>query len=324
MPAISAKRPEDITRNYSLLDPFFARFAETDVRQVSRAGGTADPGRVSIYYENGTPPETIERVLAHEFAHTFQPSTVRTTFTNAAGDGWGTTDARIAQDSVTEGAAVFVADQYADRYLPSVANQSESIEARWATMPAALRYLWGPYRYGGKHIHSRVRSVDQLSIVYENPPLTSEQVIHGKNGDTEPLSLSVESTTRSWDLTVLDTKGEIYIRILLSTELSESRASRAAAGWGTDRLLTFYNGTRSGHVWVLRWDSVSDATEFEKSIVDVLDTIAVPNENGWSNEGAEIRYDCVTDRTCYLLTGDTDFVTAMRVTGNESSVRVEQ
>lgn len=305
-------------------DLFFEAFADPTIRIVRPVGGSGGPGRVSVSYRNGTHPERIERVLVHEFAHAFEPPSLRADLRAAAGDHANTTDATLARKAVAEGAAVYVADAYADRYLPGVANQSASLAAEWSAMPDATRLLWSPYRYGAANVRSRVSSPGQLAGVYADPPLTTEGVLHPDREATEPRPLSVRSDDAGseWDLASVDTNGELYLRVLLESELAWTRAASAAAGWGNDRLLAFSDGDGTSHAWVLRWDTPRDAMQFRAALSDYLDASATRRPWGWSDGDTAFRSGCVTSQTCYVLAGDRGFVTSARVTGNDSAVTV--
>lgn len=321
---VTFRRSSGVTFRETHPDPFFDAFADPTIRIVRPVGGSGGPGRVSVSYRNGTSPERIERVLVHEFAHAFEPPSLRADLRAAAGDRANTTDATLAREAVAEGAAVYVADEYADRYLPGVSNASASLAAEWSAMPDATRLVWSPYRYGAATVRSRVSMPGQLAGVYADPPLTTEEVLHPDRAGTEPRQLSVVSDDAGseWDLASVDTNGELYLRVLLESELPPKRAARAAAGWGNDRLLAFSDGDGTSHVWVLRWDTPRDAMQFRAALSDYLDASASPHPWGWSDGDTAFRGGCVTSETCYVLAGDRGFVTSARVTGNDSSVTV--
>lgn len=303
-------------------DPFFELFADPTIRIVRPVAGAGGPERVSVSYSNATPRAFVERVLVHEFGHAFQPPTLREGLKATAGDYANTTDSTLARSAMLEGPAVFVADEYVDRYLPSVRNESEVLAEEWPTMADGTRLLWAPYRYGAHYVHSRVRSPGQLDPLYVDPPHTTEQLLHPNQDESERLPLSVRSNDAAsdWNRRAVDTRGELYLRILLGSELPEKRAASAAAGWGNDRLLTYTNGTDQSYAWVLRWDNPREAEQFETALSDHLNATATRGDDGWSTGDVAFRYGRVTNETSYVLAGDPGFVRTAQVDGTDSNV----
>ena len=325
LPALTARfhRSEGVHLRETHPDPFFGLLADPTVRIDRAVRGTASDGRVSVSYRKGTPPAYVERVFAHELAHALQPPSLREKMESAAGDYADTTDADMARQAVAEGAAVYVADVYAERYL-DVLTQSAHLALEWPTMTDATRLLWAPYRYGAEHVHARVSSPAHLDAVYADPPLTTEQVLHPSGTETERPSLAVRSpgTVAGFDRAETDTKGELYLRVLLASELAPDRAARAAAGWGTDRLVTYAEDGTPSFAWVLRWDSPRDARQFEAAMSDYLNATATRRGAGWTDGDAAFRLDCVSGEMCYVLAGNRSFVRSVRVTGSVSDVIV--
>jgi hypothetical protein len=323
LPALSARfrRTGGVELRETHPDPLFGLLADPSIRIDRPVRGAASDGRASVSYRNGTPPGVVERVLVHELAHALEPPALHEEMETAAGDDADTTDATLAREAVAEGAAVFVADAYAERYL-DVPTQSARLVAEWSTMTDATRLLWAPYRYGADHIHTRVSSAAYLAVVYADPPFTTERVLHPFRTAVEPRPLAVESEgVPGGERASTDTKGELYLRVLLASELPRERAARAAAGWGTDRLLT-YEGDDAAFAWVLRWDGPRDASQFEAAMTDYLNATATRRADGWSNGDAAFRLGRVSGETSYVLAGDPAFVRSVRVTGNDSAVTV--
>lgn len=304
-------------------DRFFGLFADPAIRIERPVRGAGGDERVSVSYRPGTRPAVVERVLVHEFAHALEPPMLREEMVEAAGDYAGTTDATLAREATTEGAAVYVADAYVERNL-DVLTQSARLALTWPTMTDATRLLWAPYRYGADHVRARVASPAHLALVYENPPLTTERVLHPFGTETErrPLAVRSRGPIAGFDRAATDAKGELYLRVLLASELSPERAGRAAAGWGADRLVTYASEGNASFAWVLRWDTARDASEFESAMAAYLNATATRRDGGWTDGDAAFRLDCVSEETCYVLAGDPSFVRSARVTGNASDVVV--
>ena len=112
-------------------------------------------------------------------------------------------------------------------------------------VPAVLRnMLVFPYVEGlnlAAIVHSE-GGWPAIDALYDNPPLSTEQVLHVDKLLQVPRDHPVElhlPAPPSDDVEVLgsDTLGELGIREMLATQLPRDRSSRAAAGWGGDRYL---------------------------------------------------------------------------------------
>ncbi|MBL8058855.1 MAG: hypothetical protein JNK29_19275, partial [Anaerolineales bacterium] len=95
------------------------------------------------------------------------------------------------------------------------------------------------------------------------------------------------------------TMGEWYTYLILAygedsgARLSQSRAERAAAGWGGDSYTAFYNDAQAQTVLALhaQWDSPADADEFAQAFADYADErfdrrVAITDGQCW--EAAEL------------------------------------
>jgi len=278
----------------------------------------------------------LERTLAHEFVHTVQfrqQAFARLQFALDV-DGTPTRDTVLTYASVVEGAAVFVADAYDRRYLAGDWASITTTE-RYRSAPASVKYSIARYYFGSRYLDHRFDSPRNLSTVYDDPPTTTEQILHNDTDRSEvplSLSLSVEpgaNRTRGES----DTYGELFTRIAVGTELNRTLAADAAAGWGTDRLVPVADdeGTRS-FVWATRWDSPSEADEFAGAMETYLSSRA--NRSGeesrsataspptWRDGEVTFRTVRMSDETVVLLAGTESFVRGASVSGANASVSV--
>jgi len=301
------------------------RFAEyLDLRNVSTGGGpsaaglTDGFGRVYILPGSG-PTSQLRQVLVHEFVHVVQFRS------GMLPGGWpvsgnDTTDAGQVRLTLLEGAAVYVADEYTERHLPgNVSRQSEQIAGSYARARVGGRFAFARYYFGSAYVADRLDSPDQLRSLYENPPETTEQILHGDTDDPyEPLS--VRTSASGWtveDPDDVDIMGELFVRVTLSRALSLEAAADAADGWGNDRVVEYEraDGNETGFAWVLRWDDAANATEFREAIGTYVDR----RETG---PGLSIRAETVGEQTVAVFLGPPDFVEAGSVSGTSSEVRV--
>lgn len=140
--------------------------------------------------------------------------------------------------------------------------------------PAILRNTaFFPYQEGSIFVASlMVRSgFKGVDAAYVGPPDSTEQILHAeKYLDRDlPIAVSVPADLPSrlgpdWSDGGADTLGELQLRIWLGEGgVASTAASRAAAGWGGDRLMLL-DGPAGGTAIALitEWDSPADANEF--------------------------------------------------------------
>jgi hypothetical protein len=272
--------------------------------------------RVNMGIAEDDPAAAVEATLAHEYAHVVQ---VETDFGLSEAELDELQESNVSPGmfaDIREGAAEYVADVYAERYLEGVDLLAERRAAYERARPNAWKLSRAGYYYGYCHVAARVDSPRQLPTVYEAAPETEEQLIHGLRPDEEPpVPLSVRAG-RDWQHR--GTVGELHLQVALTEYLSKARAAEAAAGWGNDRLL------RRGddYVWVVRMDDAANASGLETALanhVDELETTADPLDRP-----ADIAYRVmrVDERTLALAVGEQAFVETVRLSAEDGSVNV--
>ncbi len=291
-------------------------------------GYTTGIGEVALIYANDTRAERVEYVLAHEFVHFVQFSEGRATELNRQVDV-DTTDGAYVTRSVLEGAAVYATDDYIDRYVEgNVSNAALYLRLRERLRPGSVgRYLNSWYIQGNRYVASRIDSPERIERVYERPPTTSEQVLHRLPPGTEPpRELSVTVTDPgAWRALGTDRVGEAFLRVTLRNRLSESRARRAAAGWGNDSLRVFRPRGGTGdasYAWVLRWDDPENATEFEAAFEDWLDASGNRTADRWTVDGTAFDLQSAGSTTSVVLVGDRRLVEGAEIDGQDGRVEI--
>jgi len=252
-----------------------------------------------------------ENVLAHEFVHVYQ---TRLPTREGVDDLDRRRNHRFLKSVVTEGSAQYVQERYAVRYQNQTRNQT-AITARWKNASAYVRWRLAPYEYGSRYFALRLQNASGVTDVYEDPPRTAEQVAHGYAPEAEPakeLSVDLAATDSEFSRMRATTKGELFVRLALSTELGWERAADASAGWGMDRLLHVSGDHGANtYAWVLRWDDASEAAAFREAFADYD-----------ASNGVAFRTEAVTDETVVVYAGDEAFVENASATGNSSYVTV--
>lgn len=317
-PVVVVRDAEDLQTGESAQPwgPFAASLGITgDGGSYDGVAGITRGSRVYLYVSEDDTAAEIERTLAHEFAHVLLGRPAG----NASRSVPSTTDTRLASGSMLEGAATYVATEYVDEYLPSVANETIVVRRAYRAADPAGKLVMARYLFGARYVDARVDSPRALPAAYDRPPRTTAQVLHPDRNVSYRSAPNVSVVdAESWYRAGSDTRGELFVRVALGTVLDRSAAASAAAGWDGDRLVTFEraDGDDRGYVWTLYWESQSEADEFETGVeryVDARRSVA---------EAPTFRVERTSNRSVTLLVGSESFVdgTSVRVTGRTASV----
>jgi hypothetical protein len=127
---------------------------------------------------------------------------------------------------------------------------------------------------------------DAVNKAYENPPLSTEQIIHFDkylSGDVPhvvslpELGVVLGDTWQESDTGVM---GELLTGIYLGTFTSEDTAESASEGWGGDRYIVLKDDQDRRLIAMLySWDSEQDAAEFFQVYLEFVD---VKSEGLWN------------------------------------------
>lgn len=271
--------------------------------------------RVNMGIAEDDPTAAVEATLAHEYVHVVQ---VETNF-SLTDDELTELQASVSPGmfaNIREGAAEYVADVYAERYLEGVDLQAERRAAYEQAQPNAWKLSRAGYYFGYCHVAARVESPRQLPAVYEAPPETEEQLIHGLSPNEEPpVDLSVQAE-EGWQ--PRGTVGELHLRVALTEHLTASRAADAAAGWGNDTLLR----RSDDYVWVVRMDDAANASELEAALGSHVDGLRAATDPIDRSTDVAYRVVRVDEETVALVVGDSAFVEAVRISADEGAVNI--
>lgn len=230
-----------------------------------------------------------------------------------------TTDGAFAFRSVREGAAVWIETAYVREYIRNGTTGIDRTERVYGRHPPGSvgRYGMSQYVFGYRYVRSRVEDPSDLEAIYERPPQTSEQVLHGHPPGTElpaPLSVEVDGEGTPYAGVTADRLGEAFVRVALENGVSTDRAVEAATGWGNDRL-SFVRREGDVHfVWVLRWDDPANATTFASAMREFLDARGSTVGNAWTVNGTRTDLRRPHPNTTVLVAGDEAFVGGVTVT----------
>ncbi|MGE0489595.1 MAG: hypothetical protein AB7S38_10320 [Vulcanimicrobiota bacterium] len=257
-------------------DPDSRQFFMVDVKQslaTKLLSGGADPNEVLIYHE-------LDHALGDQH---FDLKKIQLEAVKAHN-----TDMSLAVSSLLEGEATLAMFdfQLGDDASVDGANLDMSRMADLVTkFPIPLpgmgnytraplyfkRALIFPY-YIGMGLVGRVRAMGgwpAVSLMYQDLPLSSEQVIHPEKYLEErdfPIQVKLAGLPAPQGWKVLghdDTGGEFLVRAFLEQHGVEREV--AATGWGGDRYRVWTRGEQSCFLWVTVWDTARDAVEFEQA-----------------------------------------------------------
>ena len=175
-------------------------------------------------------------------------------------------------------------------------------------------YFWGLNFIRTLYLDGGWAAVD---TAYQNPPLSSEQILHPERYPKDPpvdlVSPNVSDALSSgWEKTVHDVLGEWATRMVLDEYLPIDDASLAAEGWGGDLLLFFYQEEDDVDALVLitQWDTMRDAHEFSAAFLDYgLARYGDPERPSstsarWIAEDGITYFERVSNQTIWIVAPD--------------------
>lgn len=223
-----------------------------------------------------------ELTLAHEITHALQDQAYGLDFEIED------SEASFARRALAEGDATLLQQLYVTEGFLSQEDVAQlMVEAaaepapNLINVPAIIveQQLF-PYDEGAQFVQL-LYSADGYAAVdraWEALPVSSEQIIHPEtylNDDTPELVTLLPLTATlglGWEFISEDTMGEFALSVYLEQQLSRRVSDEAAAGWGGDRYVVYWNEMAQDIVMVLatEWDTEEDAAEFERGSADYL------------------------------------------------------
>lgn len=264
----------------------------------------------------------LESVLAHEYTHIVHRNTgdFEALYSEVRNSSGKSLDATTTLQAISEGGASYEKDAYQRTYQIRPRTELEIKADQYQQTMGSTKYAYGKYYFGERYVKHLIDTPRRLSSVFQNPPQTTEEIIHLLSpGSESPVSLSVNATDSEWNVTGQETNGELFVRAALDAELNRSQTDRAASGWGNDRRVSFKNGDKRGVAWTLRWDDASDATEFVRAMTAYLDRYSEQTNDGWRKNDVQFNLQRAGNRTTVLYAGAPTFVddtTASTTDGN--------
>ena len=226
----------------------------------------------------------LRLVIAHELGHALQAQHFpKPEFPSSQGE-----DERLARLALLEGDAMLTMLAYQSReaFVPLTRNlalaslhsadvatferasgMAEEAERMSALTRTRLEF---PYTSGLHFVGELFRAggFDLLNRAFEQPPVSTEQVLHPAQylrGDA-PVEVEVPKAPAGYQSVAEGTVGELLIRLALSSCTTAKSAMAAAQGWGGDAYRIVEKDNLAGLLWATTWDSPADAGEFERAV----------------------------------------------------------
>jgi hypothetical protein len=234
----------------------------------------------------------VQSVIVHELAH-------------ALDDQWYDLDrpevdevdeASFGFSAIVEGSARLTEDAWTDELSDDEAAemlaQQLAFEAEMipsldlSTYMVLAPILGAPYELGSALIVDMVdaEGADRLADAFNEPPISSEQVLHPDRfleGD-EPLE--VETPPADGDEEHSGVLGEFLLQMALADELPASVARTAAEGWGGDAYVVWREGDERCLRVDIEADTDDDLQELEQALVE------------WAGEQPDAEVEVVGER----------------------------
>jgi len=241
-----------------------------------------------------------EKTLVHELTHMMQSKYFNIPYIP-------TFDGDKARAALIEGDACLMEEAFVNRTKGGVLmmgmfstshvsfeeTPSTSEIGVYARLPDSVSRLnYFPYEYGLKFVKALYAEGGWQGVnhAYENPPVTTEQIMHPEKYFINETSRLVEApavTIEDWQKMKNERFGEYFILVMLENWLPSTEAARAAGGWGGDNFTYYERGDDYLLTWNITWDSVEDASEFVDSFQKIMRKVGAEevDANIWKANG---------------------------------------
>ncbi len=320
-----------------LIEPGFDLWELYHDLYAEQIAGFYDDDEEVMYVVQGAGFEGPERLTyAHEYVHALQDQNFD------LDEGLGFNDEACEADSercagiqaLIEGDASLVEEQWLRTYATE--TDIEQLLAFYDGFsspvfdgaPTAIQESFiFPYREGLGFVRwlEREGGWAEVDQAFKNPPVSSEHVLHPiRYPKDQPTSLTYpevdpESIGDDWRELDRGTLGEFDHQLMLARVLEEETAREAAAGWGGDVYVAFYNddSEQGALILIQSWDTIRDAQDAYLSWRDYGDARfgeRIPTGDAYRWEAAEghARLERASDQTLWMVAPDSDVLAVLR------------
>jgi hypothetical protein len=131
-----------------------------------------------------------------------------------------------------------------------------------STAPHVMRAaLAAPYIDGTLFVHAlrRKGGWHAVNLAWDNPPKTTEQILHVQKWEASEPALIISDPTfetlgPGWRVAEADTYGELGVRLAFGEWLGATASATLASGWGGDRGVLVRKGDAYAFAWRVRYD----------------------------------------------------------------------
>ncbi len=260
---------------------------------------------------------SVKSTFIHELTHILQDS-------YSMPRRPSTFDGDKARASLTEGDATLMADTFRGEGV-SLTVSSEAQDENIISPPTVAAFSGEvrlslpdtiddlnrfPYRYGVEFVKTLYDNGGWEAVegAYQNPPNTTEQVMHPEKYFAQEFAQTVEATviTGNWNFTKTERYGEYFILNMLDNWIPSDYAEEAAEGWGGDNLTFYERDDEYLFTWNVIWDSTNDAQEFQSAFQEMLSETAAnkENDNYWFAYGRYISIQLNENSTLIVSSED--------------------
>ncbi|MEP6680799.1 MAG: hypothetical protein ABJB65_04905 [Chloroflexota bacterium] len=243
--------------------------------------------RMVVVSESGLSAEA-KITYAHEYTHALQDARFKLKTLKA--DTVGEDDRSMARTSLIEG------DATETMFLWALAGNLDPKElAQIGNGPAPdtgntplwmVNLLQFPYTTGFQWVSQiyQAGGFQAVDAAFSDPPASTEQVIHYDKwiAREKPVAVSVADLAPAlgagWKRVASSPQGEATIGAMLEFfGVGKADATRAAAGWGGDRVAVYRGPDGAFSLeWRLAWDTPADANEFAAAYAKVIAALPFP------------------------------------------------
>ena len=279
--------------------------------QTATIGGYYSPSndRIVIVSENTTTPKMDEITLSQELFHALQDQRLEISFNRSTREGLN------AGNGIIEGDGNLVDQLYQsncegdwDCVTPSDGDSSSSGGNASDINYGIYLTQYQPYNDGPAFV-SQIYSEggwDAVNSVYDNPPTSTEQIIHPeKYPDEDPVNITfADSSSDKWSVPDLGNGSvdyarfgqaglsAMFLRPAVASQFSDMPALEPSQiyttdqrlnyglnvtnGWGNDRLYPYATdesagANETGYVWQTEWDTADNASQFADAYAELIE-----------------------------------------------------
>jgi hypothetical protein len=240
------------------------------VQDFAGAGvaGLYDPETEELVVRGGELSPSVRVTLAHELTHALEDQRFNLDRKDL-GD-----EADYGFSALAEGSALRVEEAYlrslsADERAR--ARREENVQAGKIpdNVPPVVQFAFAfPYVYGPDVVSALLKAGGngRLDAAFAKPPASTEQVIDPRRylDDDQPRAVAVPRAEK--DPFDDGEVGQLFLLLMLRSELSDATARAAAEGWGGDRYVAWRDGQRT----CVRMDFVMDTPSETDELVQAL------------------------------------------------------